>query len=368
MDGSASTVDELPGAILDVGDPWPTDGGPGERPPAVVRARLLVGWVVLVGAEVLSGASLGMGLWHPWTLLLTYWLYFCHFFLFTTLSIRTGRTSLGSLYLWGVLYGLYESWITKVIWYGFNGDGRLQMGKIGPYGLAEITMVFFFHPILSFIVPLAVACLLWPPLLRIYPDLGPYLRRTRRAGAVRACLVMSFAPIVAMNGGGPLNIALNSLFLVIVFLVLGRLARPARIRSDGRAILEFGRPGLVGLCIYLAVLYTLTYFGIRPEGLPSGRVQWGTLALYGLAILGLWLQQRRSPTTAAIDVDPRSLRTAEATLATILGLGLVLSLAPGNPLIVAPAIISFAAWIALSAILPLVVLGRAIQARWSTRP
>ena len=36
----------------------------------------------------LFGRSLGIGLWHPWTLVVTYWPYFAHFF-FTTLAIRT---------------------------------------------------------------------------------------------------------------------------------------------------------------------------------------------------------------------------------------------------------------------------------------
>jgi hypothetical protein len=42
---------------------------------SVLFARLLVGLVVLICAEVFSGASLKLGLWHPWTLLMTYWLY-----------------------------------------------------------------------------------------------------------------------------------------------------------------------------------------------------------------------------------------------------------------------------------------------------
>jgi len=98
----------------------------------VVFSRLLVGLIVLICAEVFSGASLGIGLWNPWTLVVTYWLYFAHFFCFTTLAIHTGRTSFWALYLWGILFGLYESWITKVIWYGYGGDGKFAMGKIGP--------------------------------------------------------------------------------------------------------------------------------------------------------------------------------------------------------------------------------------------
>ncbi len=49
---------------------------PGERSrDPVVFPRLLIGWIILICAEVFSGASLGVGLWNPWTLVVTYWLY-----------------------------------------------------------------------------------------------------------------------------------------------------------------------------------------------------------------------------------------------------------------------------------------------------
>ncbi len=92
-----------------------------------VFPRLLFGLVVLICTEVFSGASIQVGLWHPWTWIVTYWLYFAHFFFFSTLAVRTGRTSLWSLYLWGVLFGLYESWITKVIWYCTRDDPRVSV-------------------------------------------------------------------------------------------------------------------------------------------------------------------------------------------------------------------------------------------------
>jgi len=106
----------------------------------VVFPRLLIGLIVLICAEVFSGASLGVGLWNPWTLIVTFWLYFAHFFLSTTLAVWTGRTSIWALYLWGVLFGLNESWITKVIWYGYSGDGKLVLGKLGPFGFSELSM------------------------------------------------------------------------------------------------------------------------------------------------------------------------------------------------------------------------------------
>ena len=190
-----------------------------------VLARLLIGWIVLICAEVFSGASLRMGLWHPWTLVVTYWLYFAHFFLFTTLAVRTGRTSLWSLYLWGVLFGLYESWLTKVIWYGYSGDGKFVMGSIGPYGFSEISMVFLFHPVASFLLPLAVACLLCPNLRGLFPDLAWLTGKTRGARLMRVYLILSFAPVMAMNSGGPVNLAVNLVVAILVFSVLARLRR-----------------------------------------------------------------------------------------------------------------------------------------------
>ena len=169
----------------------------------VLFARVLTGLIVLICAEVFSGASLHLGLWHPWTVLVTYGLYFAHFFFLTTLAVRTGRTSLSSLYLWGILFGLYESWITKVIWHGYNGDGKFAMGHIGPYGFSEISMVFIFHPVMSFILPLAVICLLCPDLRRLFPDLAWFTGKSKGARIVQIYIVASFAPVMAMNSEGP---------------------------------------------------------------------------------------------------------------------------------------------------------------------
>ena len=263
-----------------------------------------------------------MGLWHPWTLVVTYWLYFAHFFFFTTLAVRTGRTSLGSLYLWGVLFGLYEFWITKVIWHGYGGDGKFVMGSIGPYGYSEISMAFIFHPVASFILPLAVACLLCPPLRRLFPDLAWFTGRSKSVRVVQVYLVISLACVLAMNSGGPVNLALNLAFALVLLLVLSRLARSALESSDGLRIVVFGRWGFVGLCMYLMLLYGVTYPFLRPDGLPSVPLQLFTFVFYALAIAGLWLHRRREPLPAdAVQVDERELKLVKILFALLLGPG-----------------------------------------------
>lgn len=304
---------------------------PEKAAPTVLFARLLIGLIVLICAEVFSGASLRMGLWHPWTILVTYWLYFAHFFFLTTLAVRTGRTSLSALYLWGVLFGLYESWITKVIWSGYNGDGKFAMGHIGPYGFHELGMVFIFHPVASLILPLTVTCLLCPLLRRLFPELAWLTGRTRGARIVQAYLVLCFAPVMALNSGGPINLAANLAVAITLLVVLLRLARPALGFPDGRRIVAFGRRGFAGLCVYLALLYGVTYFALRPEGRPSIGVQLFTLGFYGLPITGLWMHRKREPLPpASAPVEERELRLVTILFVVLLALALALSALAGK--------------------------------------
>ena len=328
----------------------------------VVFARLLIGFIVLICAEVLSGASLRIGLWHPWTVLVTYWLYFAHFFFLTTLAVRTGRTSLSSLYLWGVLFGLYESWITKVIWHGYGGDGKFVMGHIGPYGFSEISMVFLFHPVASFILPLTVTCLLCPSLRRWFPDLAWFTGRTRGARIIQVYLVLSFAPVMAINSGGPVNLAVNLAVAIILLLALLWLARPALSASNGRHIVVFGRRGFAGLCVYLALLYGVTYVALRPGGLPSVAVQLFTFVFYGLAIAGLWLHSRREPLAeAGAPPEKRELRLVGNLFVVLLALALALSALVRNPVLYRPIGLNFVIWTPLGFVLTALALAKGVR-------
>jgi len=335
-----------------------TEGNPpGTSRSNVVFPRLLIGLIVLICAEVFSGASIQVGLWHPWTWVVTYWLYFTHFFFFTTLAVRTGRTSLWSLYLWGVLFGLYESWITKVIWYGYSGDGKLVMGSIGPYGFSEISMVFLFHPLASFIVPLVVACVLCPALRRLFPDLAWFTGKSKGAWVVQVYLVLSFVSVLGMNSGGPANLTMNLAVVLVLLLVLSRLARSALSCSDARPIVVFSRWGFVGLSIYLVLLYGVTYVFLRPQGLPSAPVQLLTFIFYALVIAGLWLHRRREPMPGtAVQVETRELSLVRILFALILGLALVLSVFTGTPVLLIPVVVSFVIWTPLGFVLTAVAL------------
>ena len=103
--------------------------------------------------QVFSGASV---LWfiNPVSWAFMFPLYLAHLLLFFNLAILFRRTSLSSLYLWGVLFGMYESWITKVTWAGYMGQ-EPQWGTVLGFAPAEfLIIIFIWHPVMSFIVPL----------------------------------------------------------------------------------------------------------------------------------------------------------------------------------------------------------------------
>lgn len=329
----------------------------------LAASRLLIGLIVLICAEVFSGASIQVGMWAPWTWLMTYWLYFAHFFVLCTLAAWTRRTSVGALYLWGVLFGLYESWITKVIWFGYGGDGNLALGSIGPYGYSEISMVLLFHPVASFLLPLAVACVLSPPLRAWFPDVAWLTGRGAAARAAQIYMVLSFSLTMALNSGGPMHLAENLAVVVALLSIFLWWARPglAAVAAPGPVVL--GRVGFVIASAYLVALYGLTYRFIRPEGLPSVPVQLVTFVFYATAGIGLWAYRPRTPHEPAPDVTDDERRRLVGGLAAIFTLGFAASFVAGAPALMLPIVVNFAIWTPLGLVLTSLALTGPIFSR-----
>lgn len=159
-------------------------------------------------------------------------------------------------------------------------------------------------------------------------------------------MILSLGTIVAMNSGGPVNLLVNLGFGVLMFWILLHQSKPCRELVDARPIVVFGRKGFIGLCLYLGLLYGLTYFHLRPEGLPSVSVQWLTAALNAIPLLGLWLQPRGTPRQTSMDQGSLAQdRKALITLVgSVLGLGLMGSLFTGQPALYVAVMVSFIFW------------------------
>jgi hypothetical protein len=221
---------------------------------------------------------------------------------------------------------------------------------------------------MSFILPLAVTCLLCPSLRRWFPELAWITGKTKGARVAQIYLMFSISPVMAMNSGGPLNLALNLAFAIGVLWLLFRVAQPALAAPDGIRIVAFGRGGFTGLCVYLALLYGVTYRQIRPEGLPSIPIQLLTFVFYAVALVGLWLHRRQAPCAQVGSLpEARELWLVKVCFVVIIAASLALSFLGSHPALFAAVVVNFAIWTPLGLLLTGWSLARGVRGFIATR-
>ena len=158
--------------------------------------------------------------------------------------------------------------------------------------------------------------------------------------------------------------AINLTVVLALLLVFSRLTRSARSSSDARTIVVFRGWGFISLCVYLALLYGITYMFMRPEGLPSGPVQLLTFVFYALAIAGLCLHRRRQPLPGTtVQVEKRELTLVKRLFALVLALALVFSVFAGKPILYIPIVLNFGIWTPLGFLLTAVALVQGVRER-----
>lgn len=118
----------------------------------------LLFWLILACfstffAEVLSGSDM-FPFFHAWGLLVVIPLYGLHILLLASLVYRSGQPRFSSLVFAGMIFGLYEAYLTKVLWDPPWGSA-LIVGEVAP--IETLVLVFWWHAWFSFIIPLLVA-------------------------------------------------------------------------------------------------------------------------------------------------------------------------------------------------------------------
>lgn len=114
---------------------------------------LLLGVLSVAIAEV-SVASSPFAFVNPLETAFLILFYGSHLLLFAWLAFKRGWPTLTTLWLAGVLFGLYEFYITKVLWSPPWGDA-ISFAHVDV--LALIVLAFFWHPFMAFIFPLSIA-------------------------------------------------------------------------------------------------------------------------------------------------------------------------------------------------------------------
>jgi hypothetical protein len=128
----------------------------GTRP---LRRHKVLFWIILGAfstffAEVIAGST-PFPFFAPWGVLIVFPLYFLHTLFFFSIVFSYGKPTLGSLYAAGMLFGMYEAYLTKVVWTSYSAEG--PMLSVGGIAIFEtLLLVLFWHSVLAFMLPLFI--------------------------------------------------------------------------------------------------------------------------------------------------------------------------------------------------------------------
>ncbi len=125
---------------------------------SIPRKHQYLFWIILAAfstffAEVFSGSDM-FPFFNAWGILVVVPLYGLHIILLGSLVYRADKPRFSSLIFAGMLFGLYEAYLTKVLWAPPWGDPVIIAG-FAP--VETIVLVLWWHAWFSFIIPLLVA-------------------------------------------------------------------------------------------------------------------------------------------------------------------------------------------------------------------
>jgi hypothetical protein len=241
---------------------------------------LLLGALSMFFAEVFSGAST---LWFidPWGLFLTYPLYLGHAIFLLNVAFLWKKTSPRQLYFFGMLFGLYEALITKVLWFGYPTSTGPMVGYFFGVAWGEfLTLVLFYHPIMSFVIPVFVYELLSRDVL---PGHERFLQKNWKTFFLVIILIIMGASFQSNGAKYDMIRSVGSMVgSILIICLLHFLSREKNLQS-----LVLGKKGLTIVLVYLFVLYGVTTAVIFPERLPNIVLPYLLIFLWYLVAIGL---------------------------------------------------------------------------------
>jgi hypothetical protein len=218
------------------------------RLPTKLFSWLIHGTLSVLFAEV-AGGSAPFPFFDAWGLYAVLPLYTLHIVFLSFVVLRPGRrVPFTALFSAGAVFGLYEAYITKVIWDPTWGEKELAIG--GVYLAQTAILVLYWHPFMAFLAPLLAGELLLTSSTEVLDALPAFLGRALRTRRVFAAAVPG----------------------LLVFLWLRAPGGKRRAGLTLCDLLPDGRQELV-VGLLLAAFYAATGLLIRPESVvrPCGR-------------------------------------------------------------------------------------------------
>ncbi len=241
-------------------------------------------------AEVTVGSA-PFPFFDPFGLLVVVPLYSLHILVLGTVVVRGRKVTLDSLFVAGILFGLYEAYITKVIWDPYWEFGTtVHVAEVAVIQTAML--VLWYHNFFAFIVPLAAVETFCTRSRKVFSALPARVRlRFRPEDLLRTIVLLGvlFGLFQATAAHGPLVSALSVggsgavLFAALtLFNVTGK-----GVRWTMDDLLPDARQFRV-LLAALVAFYAITIPLLLPENLPGPVGHVVILLAYAGVFVLLW--------------------------------------------------------------------------------
>ena len=222
---------------------------------------LLIWFLSVFCAEIFSGAG-AHWVWNPILYFMVIPIYLFHTIVLLSIWYKYKRISLWSLYFLGIIFWLYETWITKVWWGWYINEPGAWMGTILWIALPEFPiLVFFFHAVFSFILPILVFQILGG---RAFHEHKTILKKSKFKTSIIYIFLFGFAWFISYNN--PNNILENIWFLLFIFVII--FLSKYSVTNDIRSTI-LSKKWFIISWTYLFFLYILTFFFFFPERIPQ---------------------------------------------------------------------------------------------------
>jgi hypothetical protein len=300
------------------------------QPQRLTSFQKLLAWAILGGfsvlfAEIILG-SYPFAFFDLWGLFVVCPLYTLHLLVLARIAFWRGPPRFPTLFFAGVLIGLYEAYMTKMLWNpNWGTPPAVILGGVPV--IETIILIFWWHPFMAFLVPLLVGETVLCRSRHVARALPERLRRIlfgRRATVVLVVLAV-LAGLLASGANNTrpsvVHILVSIIPSAVVLLALVWLWRRTTrgVRMSLPDLLPTNRE-FVLLCVCLGLLYVGLGIVIRPDALPGLGPQASIWLVYAVMIAGLWLALRRPRPPSALEVQDPPDRFAWKLWLALLGL------------------------------------------------
>lgn len=239
---------------------------------------ILIWTISMLFAEVFSWAS---QMWYIniWSLILAYPLYLFHTTFLLWIAIYYKKISLKWLYFLWVIFALYEAWVTKVLWIWYMDQIEPWFWLLFGLSMPEFPiLVFFWHPIFSFILPILVYEILTKDVFEWHKNMLTKSKKKNIFIIIWLLIVSCF--IAKWNAFNLVSANLSFIWTILIIFILNYFNKPWNIE-----IFKLTKKSFWIQFIYLILLYIITFIFLLQDRIPTTILPYFSLIIFYIFII-----------------------------------------------------------------------------------